>query len=378
MERYYIWLVQAMGYASENASILLEHFGDAKAIYESEEKAFSKIGELSVRERRALRSKDLGPAERVVEKAAKNGHKILHCGMPEYPEALCTIYQKPIVLYVWGDLSVLSEGLLFGVVGTRKMDVYGANQAELIGAMLARVGITTVTGLARGIDIMAHRGALSQEGSTVGVLGSGLDQLYPKENSRFMRETANAGAVITEYEYGERPLPHHFPERNRIIAGLCRGVAVIQAPAASGALITARLALDSGRDVFALPGNIDNPRQEGSNALLRDGAKPIWNPYDICEVYKNEIRDTIGIKEKRQTADPQPEEEGAEELQQEASEDLTGAEKMVYDNLASEPLDAEEIMQAAGVSYKEVATALTILEMRGLAKALPGGRFLKA
>ena len=203
-------------------------------------------------------------------------------GAPEYPVRLACIHDPPPVIWYRGDASRLAD-LAIAVVGARAASGYAREVAERLGEGLARRGITVVSGMARGIDGAAHRGALAGGGATIAVLGSGVDVLYPSEHSELANVIARNGAVVSEFEPGARPMPDHFPLRNRIISGLSVGVVVVEASEKSGSLITARMALEQGRDVMAVPGNVLSSRNRGSHALLKDGAKLVEGVDDILE-----------------------------------------------------------------------------------------------
>jgi len=203
----------------------------------------------------------------------------------QYPDALRNIFEPPAVLFFEGELSLLKTQSILAVVGSRKADRYGASIAKEYSKSLSETGITIVSGLAVGIDAQAHLGALEGSGSTVGILGTGIDIVYPATNRQLIRSVMERGCVLSEYLPGTPPLKHNFPRRNRIIAGLARAVFVVQATLRSGSLITARLALENGRDVFAVPGDISRRNSEGTNWLIKNGAKLVSECKDIVEEF---------------------------------------------------------------------------------------------
>lgn len=212
--------------------------------------------------------------------------KIIKIGDENYPKSLLKIYDPPKKLYVMGDESIL-ENFAIGIVGTRNSSNYGESITRSLSYGLARKGITIVSGLAKGIDTAAHRGALIAKGKTVAVIGSGFDNIYPKENTDlFYRIVAEGGAVVTEYEPSMLPISKNFPKRNRIISGLSSGIIVTEAPKRSGSLITADIALEEGKEVFAVPGNVVSVNSKGTNELIKQGAKLTENIFDVLEEYE--------------------------------------------------------------------------------------------
>jgi DNA processing protein len=228
------------------------------------------------------------------------------------------------------------------------------NLAEKIGETLSSVGITVVSGLARGIDAAAHRGALKEKGKTVAVLGCGIDICYPPENRQLFNTTGEEGLILTEYVPGEEPLPYHFPERNRIIAGLSKGVLVIEASQKSGSLITARLGLEYGREVMAVPGSVFREEFKGANALIKQGAKLVENINDILT-----------------TSFPGYEPEQKEHV------NITPEEEMVFSHIGSEKVHIDEIIEKSGMKAKQVMAMLTRLEMKEIIREVPGGFYIR-
>lgn len=216
--------------------------------------------------------------------------EMIRPGMHEYPEVLSEIKGYPKQLYYIGDISILKKRCA-AVVGSRNTNQYGRSTAVTIAGKLAEKDITVVSGMARGIDTCAHRGTLDAGGSTVAVLGCGVDICYPEENLGLKKEIESKGIVLSEYPPGTEPMPYHFPQRNRIISGLSEMTVVVQARNSSGALITAELAAEQGREVCAVPGNIDSQYNLGNNKLIKDGARPITCPNDVLEVMNLDVID---------------------------------------------------------------------------------------
>jgi DNA processing protein len=270
----------------------------------------------------------------------------------EYPPLLKNIPDPPIVLYKKGPLEAGMNTL--AIVGSRKATSEGMNLAEKIGETLSSVGITIVSGLARGIDAAAHRGALKEKGKTVAVLGCGIDICYPPENRLLFNTTGEEGLILTEYEPGEEPLPYHFPERNRIIAGLSKGVLVIEASQKSGSLITARLGLEYGREVMAVPGSVFREEYKGANALIKQGAKLVENINDILT-----------------TSFP------GYELEQKEPVMVTPEEEKVFSHIGFEKVHIDEIIEKSNMKAQQVMAMLTRLEMKEIIREVPGGFYIR-
>jgi len=263
---------------------LVDCFGSARAALRVPASVLRRvpgIGEItSAAIARAGRSDE---AAREMERAASDGIRILPFGGPGYPAPLAELHDPPLVLYARGALAE-GDQLGIGIVGSRQATPYGLRQAERFGGELAGLGVTVISGLARGIDTRAHRGALrARGGRTLAVLGSGLGCVYPPENGRLSAEIAERGAVLSEFPIAAGPQPENFPRRNRIISGLSLGLLVVEAGEKSGALITADWAMEQGRDVFGLPGSVENPMSRGTHLLIRQGAKLAENAADILE-----------------------------------------------------------------------------------------------
>lgn len=272
----------------------------------------------------------------------------------EYPPLLREIHAPPEHLWGEGDAQVLSQGVCVAVVGARECTAYGEKAAFDFAKALVQVGVTVVSGLAYGIDTAAHRGALEGGGKTVAVLGCGLDIPYPSENLDLKKKIARSGAVITEFADGTGPAPWTFPQRNRIISGLSRGVLVVEAGIKSGSLITAKLALEQGREVFALPGNIDSPMSAGTHRLIQNGAKLAATVYDILE-------------ELNMDAAPASRGEKVPEISAEENEVLT--------LLSNGPRYMDELVSISGFSVEKMSVLLMEMEIGGRIKSLPGSRF---
>lgn len=277
----------------------------------------------------------------------------------QYPAPLRELYARPPVLYYKGRWPApLERGV--GLVGTRRPSEYGRSVAERLATDLSIQGVTTISGLARGIDTCVHQATLKAGGYTVAVLGCGLGQVFPKENESLQGRIAEAGAVVSEFPYEVFPEPGHFPRRNRIISGLSQGVVVIEAGEQSGALITARYAAEQGRDVFAVPGSIFNPVSAGCHRLIREGARLVEKTADVL--------DELGIARTKE-ATPSP--------GHECFDTLTPLEKHIANLLSETPLSADEISHETSERFEQVANSLLSLELKGVIRTLPGQRYAR-
>lgn len=290
----------------------------------------------------------------------KVGARIITILDPGYPPNLKEIYDPPVVLYVRGEVRE-EDKFAVAVVGTRRPTNYGKTVAHKLAGELVQRGFTVVSGLARGIDTSAHRGALDEGGRTIAVLGCGIDIAYPQENKELMEEIAEKGAVVSEFAPGVPPQPWHFPIRNRVISGLSLGTVIVQAPEGSGALITADLALEQGREVFAVPGNIEDPRSKGPHQLIKEGAKLVEFVEDI--ITELGIPSQIHHPVASVKAD---------------SLFLPPEEERILALLSYEERYIGEISKEAGLPPAQVASLLTLLELKGLVKRLPGDHFVLA
>ncbi|MCG0274602.1 MAG: DNA-processing protein DprA [Thermosediminibacteraceae bacterium] len=304
--------------------------------------------------------KKVNPFEEI-KKAAELGAKIITFEDKEYPRLLIEIYDPPPVLYALGEVSVLNQESI-AIVGTRKPTSYGRKIAEQMAEELAEFNINVVSGLARGIDSYAHRGALKAGGPTTAVLGCGIDIVYPPENYEIMKEIIKAGCVVTSFPIGTRPLSSNFPARNRIISGISRGTVVVEAAEKSGSLITADFALEQGREVFAVPGSIFSPYSRGTHKLIKQGAKLVENVNDILE--------ELNLKKKT-------------DFSMENGSDITSIisttqeENEVLNLIDYHPVSIELLVQKTGKSPQEINAIITRLQLKDLIVFLPGGYVIK-
>ena len=310
-----------------------------------------------------------------LHRARSHGASVLTLEDERYPAMLRASSDPPWLLYVWGGLRP-EDVLSIAIVGSRRATLHGLATARGLGRALSASGYTVVSGLARGIDAAAHAGALEGGGRTIAVLGSGLDRVYPVEHRRLAESIARTGAVVTELPFGASPLKRHFPERNRVIAALSWATVVVEAARDSGSLITADLAADEGRLVYAVPGAVDEPNAEGTNGLLRGGALVCRTAADVLEDLAPQIADAaravVASRPERSTA----EDEVAPDAGARDSAGLSADERRVLSRLpATRGVGIERLAETCGLAPGPLLATLLELELRGLARQLPGRRF---
>ena len=292
MRIHWIWLATRPDLSDRKKRAVLEVFPDPEDAYLADEKAFADM-ELSAEELASLLDKNLTQAEKILEICEEKDIRICVLSEEDYPFRLKNIDDPPMVLYYRGQLPDFDKAPAIAAVGTRKASAYGLTAARQLGFQLVRCGAILVSGAADGIDGAAMEGALKAGGIVVGVLGNGADVVYPKCNRRLFEDTRLRGCLLSEFPPETPPYKWNFPKRNRIISGLCNGVLVVEAPARSGALITARQALEQGRDVFAMPGNVGVDTSEGTNELLRSGAILARDGWDVVVEYQHLYPKTV-------------------------------------------------------------------------------------
>jgi DNA processing protein len=355
------WLVlcRAPGIGSVAVRRLLEHFPDAAAAVAARTPALRAAG-LDDTQIEALHRPDEAVLRRDLEWLAEPGRRLLCLEDPDYPAALKEIARPPPVLFVQGDAEWLAQPQI-AIVGARSASPQGVENAKAFAAELARRGLTVTSGLALGIDGAAHRGALAAGGGTVAVCATGLDRVYPARHKALAHEIADSGVLVSEFPPGVPPAAEHFPRRNRIISGLSMGVLVVEAARESGSLITARLALEQGREVFAIPGSIHNPMARGCHALIRQGAKLVETVDDVLE----EIGPRLGLR--RAT------------LRREAAASVAAPrdadETALLAAIGDDAVAIDELAARVACPLAQLQSALTRLELEGLVAAVPGGRY---
>ena len=366
---YWIWLATRQGMTPWEKQVVLAYFGSPEDCYFAKEAAYKNIEELSKTAVEALCDKDIQEAETILAACAKKKIHILTWQDARYPVALKNISDPPMILYYRGTLPEFNDHPFIGVVGTRKASAYGLKLAENISKQIAQHGGIVVSGMAEGIDAMATRGALSQGKPVVGVLGCGVDVVYPRCNRELFLKMERNGCLISEYPPETKPNKWNFPRRNRIISGLSCGVLVVEAPAKSGALITARQALEQGRDVFVTPGNVGIASCEGSNGLLRDGGIMVTSGWDILSEYVHRYPDKI-----QQTQnDKKPIDNPALAPYIDQDHNTNSPEEAILACLESGEQIIDAIIEKTGLSSGAVLAALTVLEVTGEVVTRPGG-----
>ena len=364
---------------------LLEQFRDPEEIYHAGEFA-------------QIEDRDLTPARGILQACTEKGIGVIVFTDASYPPRLRNIAQPPLVLYYKGTLPFWDAQPSIGIVGTRKCTPYGLCAAKRFGTQIAQCGGLVVSGGAFGIDTAAMQGALAAKKTTVGVLGCGVNIAYPKSNAQLFEQVTENGCLLSEYPPGTKPNPWQFPARNRIISGICNGILVIEAPEKSGALITAENAMEQGRDVYAVPGNIDMDSCVGSNKLLQEGAMAVLCGYDVLQQYEEAYPDTIknvptpaGLHDEApqlrvayepafqnyaQNKDKKPidrEEKSPYIVLNNEYCALSKQEQAVYDSLRAAPKEIDEVITEVELSSGQVLMILTRLSLKGLVKKVNGG-----
>ena len=391
--KYWLWLTRLPGLSNQSRLSLLRHFGTPENIYFAEEPELALVEGLDRQQAALLSNHALDGAERVLERCQKLNFHLLTLQDANYPERLRNIYDPPCLLYVKGQLPPLDEEIVVSVVGTRKCTPYGVTCAERISYGLATGGAIVASGLARGVDSAAIRGALLGGGVTVGVLGNGLDVVYPRDNAGLYDDVAASGALISEYPPGTEPLPGNFPIRNRILSGIAVGALVVEAPLRSGALITASRALEQGRDVFAVPGPIGAYASQGCNRLIQDGAALVADASDILEAYAARFPDKLRQSREIPVILPEPvqaEAEPAQERKAAPEMPATLPAVSVTDGDVSpeqaailrlmdtqDPVQADDLIVLSGLPTPQALAELTMLEIGGYVKQFPGKRYAR-
>jgi DNA processing protein len=370
----WISLNMTPGVGPRKATQLLERFGSAENVFHA---ARSELESLRLRAETVesiLKREFHAPAVEELEKVKEIGGDVLILDDGSYPFLLREIADPPITLYVKGNWQACFDAPCIGVIGSRKCSTYGENASGMLARDLAENGICVVSGLARGIDTAAHRGALSAKGKTIAVLGTGIDSVYPKENKKLTEEIlASGGAIVSQFPLQTPPLKDNFPYRNRIISGLSYGVLLVEASERSGSLITARLAMEQNREVMAVPGNITSRNSFGTNYLIKSGAKLVQQWQDVVAELPAELSAAIlppKMDEKILVEKPsQP------EL---APADLNENERRIWSLLsADEPQHIDALLETSALSFGDLNNSLVGLDLKDLVRALPGNFYAR-
>ena len=360
MDQYWVWLSSVEGIGQKRFYQLLSLYEDARQVWDAlggplVPPDMQIVGPQALNNLRAARSEAY--FYRLFDRLEKLGIRAVTRLSDDYPAALSGIYDPPPTLYVRGDCR-LDDDRMIAIVGSRRCTRDGQRAAREFGKGLAENGVTVVSGMARGIDTCAHRGALDGGGRTIAVLGCGVDICYPPENERLMAEILDTGgAVISELVPGTTPMPGNFPARNRIISGLTEGTLLVEGARASGAMITVNPALEQGRDVFAVPGGIYSPLSDAPNRMILDGAIPVLSHWDILEHYRWAQRPSENPGRKPKPVELSPEEQA------------------IVEPLREQALSFDELALATGFSAAQLNSHLTMLELRGIIEKAPGGLY---
>ena len=374
-ETYLAWLALGLtpGLGARLAGKLLREFGSPEAVFAASLTSLEAC-RIPAEAAQSIRSQQpLRLAEKELARVRELGCKLLTWDDPAYPQRLRGIYDPPPVLYLRGNAELLGRHSI-SIVGSRKPSPYGVQMAEKLGRELGARGLVIVSGMARGIDASAHRGALdaqkqSGRGTTVGVLGTGIDVVYPKENRKIHEEVAQQGCLISEFPMGSFAAPQNFPVRNRIIAGMALGVVVVEGAQYSGSLITARLAMEFGREVYGVPGNVTHAGSFGPNQLIKQGAKLVTGWEDVVEELPTDIRAELFPAESVSSEERATLLEGM----------FSPEEKTLYGLLSADRArHVDELVELSGLSSSEVLASLFELEMRGAIRQMPGKHFVKS
>lgn len=395
MRNLWIWLSLRKGLQLQDGHQLFRHFGSLEQIYgASGSFPFLKNSVL----KRSLMDKDLTEANRILEVCREKGIRVITLEDPQYPNCLKNIPDPPPVLYCLGQLPDFDREPAIGVVGTRRATAYGRSAAMRLSYQIASCGGLVVSGGAAGIDTAAMEGALQAGKPVAAVLGCGVDVAYPAANRRLFQQVQSCGCLISEYPPGSPPLQWHFPRRNRIISGLSVGILVVEAPLKSGALQTAAYALEQNRDVYAVPGNIDVETFAGSNRLLREGAAAVSSGWDILAEYRHLFPDRVRpwdgeenppLKIPKDTPANVKKPAGKRENDKKAVDnsvpqpysdannclpELSPEEALIWSSLESGACLADELVTRTGLPIHKINGLITLLQIKGLVKKLPGNR----
>jgi DNA processing protein len=365
------WIALSLvtGVGSRTAAMLIDRFGSPSVCFEAPASNLESFG-LKPDSIDAIKSSEpRNRAERELREVEKLGGNVLTLTDEAYPRLLRETYDPPIVLYYRGDFDLALARPTVAIVGSRHCSTYGKNVSEMLARDLAERGVTIISGLARGIDAAAHRGALAGGGLTIGVMGTGLDTTYPKENSKLAEKIIGSGALVTEFPLSTPPLSRNFPFRNRVISGLSLGVLLVEGAERSGSLITARMAYEQNREVFAVPGNITSAKSFGPNYLIKDGAKLVQTWRDVVEEFPSEIKvailsdEAVVSRADQLTID--------EITLSEPERNILGLLKV------DEPVHIDDLLVKAALGLGELSGALLRLEMSDRVRQLPGKSYVR-
>jgi DNA processing protein len=371
---YWLALSLTQGLGPSRIKKLIEQYGAAERVFQASLTELEATGMRAVSAQSIATGKSMELAQQECARTVEAGARIISLSDPEYPPRLKEIYDPPVILSVKGSVEVLAQPGI-AMVGTRHPTPYGSGMAERLSTDLATRGLVIISGLARGIDTMSHRGAVAAKGKTVAVLGTGIDVMYPKENTRLAEQlVALGGALITEFPVGTPPTPQNFPIRNRIISGMSAGVLVVEAAEYSGTRITSRLALEQNRDVYAVPGNVTNKNSWGPNTLIKQGAKLVATWEDVWEELPTDVQVSLSAMQQNESPEAQTASLFPDEVK---SPHETKILKLLK---ADESTHIDELVEFLEneMSSSEIFAALFELELNGKIRQLPGKNFVKS
>jgi len=400
---HWVWFGELKGISLRHKHYLLEQYRDPEELFQLSDEALQKQG-VPEKEREALQDKNLWKAEQILARCTKRGIGVLPVADSAYPQRLRNSPDAPVVLYYRGILPDWDSVPFIGIVGTREASAYGLQVAHQMGSQIASCGAFVVSGGAAGGDTAAMQGALAAGYPVVGVLGCGVDVVYPYSNRKLFEAVTEKGCLISEYPPGSEAKPWHFPARNRIISGVSNGVLVVEAPKKSGALITARHALEQGRDVYVVPGNINAPTCVGSNALLQEGATPVFSGWDVVSgyefLYPGKLHKRIDFslytgeetpaavaekpvilgkttnKTEKTGKIPIDKEQNSTYIELDKNQPaLSDEEQAVLACLTRQPQETAALIAALDMPSGKVLSILTVLTVKGCVLKHPGGRF---
>ena len=388
MLKYWLWLTELPGLTNQTRLALLRHFPSPEDVYYADPEEVLLTEGITRAQAELVKNKDLSTADRILADCQRLNIRILTLQDAAYPGRLKNIYDPPCLLYVQGHLPVFDEEVAVAVVGTRECTPYGITCAEKLGYGLTCGGAVVITGLARGIDAAATRGALRAGGVTAAVVGNGLDVRYPPESRYLYEDVAAAGVLLSEYPPGAEPLGWHFPVRNRILSGLSAATLVVEAPERSGALITAGTALEQGRDLYAVPGPIDASTSVGCNRLIQDGAGLVTEAWDLLGNFEGRFPDKLRPERSRH----QPSVLGYQARQKEEVKPVPPSVSISHNELSltddqiallralpeEEPMLVDDLIELTDLPTRRVLSALTVLEIEHLVQQHSGKRYTRA
>lgn len=383
---YWIWLQKALGATGNHVRYILDRYSSIKEFYNAGEKEWARTGIFTTNRIKRLKSTKLQICENIIKNCYRQDQTIVTPESKLYPQRLKNIYNPPAVLYIKGSMpESLDDKVCITIVGTRSATEYGMRVAFNLASSLAKSGVIIISGGAVGIDTASLKGALKSNGITICVLGCSIEYNYLSENKNLRHLVAKNGAIISEYPPGTSPAPWNFPVRNRIMSGLSLGVLVVEAGDRSGALITANLAAEQGRDVFAVPGNVTSKYSVGTNNLIKDGVKPVTEYTDILEEYisKDRIeRITQNVERKNDSINHIKKSENIKEIQQKKNiesilERISPKARSVYNVLIDQPQHIDLISYKTKLSSRETLIAITELELNCIVKSYSGRRYAR-